>query len=73
MPGPTIEAERGHPVRVEWINELEGTPPVTVTVAPTQTTADGVPVQCLPGRSGGIRDADAAALRASPSCIPTAG
>jgi FtsP/CotA-like multicopper oxidase with cupredoxin domain len=62
VPGPTIEAERGHPVRVEWINELEGTLPVAVTVAPTEVTADGVPVQCLPGRSGGIRDADAAAL-----------
>jgi FtsP/CotA-like multicopper oxidase with cupredoxin domain len=62
VPGPTIEAERGHPVRVEWINELEGTLPVAVTIAPTETTADGVPVQCLPGLSGGVRDPDAAAL-----------
>jgi hypothetical protein len=62
MPGPTIEAERGHPVRVEWINELEGTLPVAVTVAPTETTAEGVPVQCVPGLSGGVRDADAAVL-----------
>ena len=23
VPGPTIEAERGHPVTVEWRNELE--------------------------------------------------
>ena len=62
MPGPTIEAERGHPVRVEWINQLEGTLPVAVTVAPTESTAEGVPVQCVPGLSGGVRDADAAAL-----------
>ena len=62
IPGPTIEAERGHPVRVEWINELEGTLPVAVTVAPTESTAAGVPVQCVPGLSGGVRDADAAAL-----------
>jgi spore coat protein A len=62
MPGPTIEAERGQPVRIEWINELEGTLPVAVTVAPAETTAGGVPVQCVPGLSGGARDADAAAL-----------
>jgi FtsP/CotA-like multicopper oxidase with cupredoxin domain len=62
MPGPTIEADRGHAVRVEWINELEGTLPVAVTVAASETTAEGVPVQCLPGLSGGVRDADAAAL-----------
>src|SRR5712671_4912577 len=62
VPGPTIEAERGHPVRVEWVNELEGTLPVAVTVAPTETRADGVPVQCLPGLSGGARDPDAASL-----------
>jgi FtsP/CotA-like multicopper oxidase with cupredoxin domain len=30
VPGPTIEAERGHPVRVDWRNELEGTLPVAV-------------------------------------------
>ncbi|TME25120.1 MAG: laccase, partial [Chloroflexi bacterium] len=24
LPGPTIEAERGHPVTVEWQNELIG-------------------------------------------------
>ena len=62
VPGPTIEAERGHPVRLEWINELEGTLPVTVTHAPTQARADGVPVQCLPGLSGGAPDPDAASL-----------
>jgi len=62
IPGPTIEAERGNPVRVEWINELEGTLPVAVTVAPTEADAEGVPVQCMPGLSGGVRDADAAAL-----------
>src|SRR6266498_2554056 len=62
VPGPTIEAERGHPVRVEWRNELAGTLPVTVTLAPTETDGDGVPVQCLPGLSGGVPDADAASL-----------
>jgi FtsP/CotA-like multicopper oxidase with cupredoxin domain len=62
VPGPTIEAERGHPVRIEWINELEGTLPVAVTVAPAESSAEGVPVQCVPGLSGGIRDAAAAAL-----------
>jgi FtsP/CotA-like multicopper oxidase with cupredoxin domain len=46
VPGPTIEAERGRPVRVEWINELEGTLPVVDTLAPTEAAADGVPVQC---------------------------
>jgi FtsP/CotA-like multicopper oxidase with cupredoxin domain len=38
VPGPTIEAERGRLVRVSWRNEIDG---------------DGVPVQCLPGLSGG--------------------
>jgi o-aminophenol oxidase len=62
VPGPTIEAERGQPVRVEWINELAGTLPVVVTLTPTETSADGFPVQCLPGLSGGAPDPDAAAL-----------
>jgi len=62
VPGPTIEAERGGPVRVEWRNELEGTLPLLVTVAPAEADRDGVPVQCLPGLSGGIVDPHAAAL-----------
>jgi FtsP/CotA-like multicopper oxidase with cupredoxin domain len=62
VPGPTIEAERGRPVRVEWLNELEGTLPVLDTLAPTETGADGVPVQCVGGLSGGEVNADAAAL-----------
>lgn len=62
VPGPTIEAERGRPVRVEWRNELEGTLPVSVTIAPAETDGNGVPVQCLPGLSGGVADPDAAAL-----------
>src|SRR4051812_36999190 len=33
VPGPTIEAGRGWPVRVEWRNELDGALPVRVTVA----------------------------------------
>src|SRR6266540_3309695 len=54
LPGPTIEAERGHPVRVDWRNELEGKLPVAVTLAPTATDRNGIPVQCLPGLSGGV-------------------
>ena len=61
VPGPTIEAERGRPVTVEWSNELEGQFPVVVTVAPAAAD-DGVPVQCVPGRSGGVPDARVAAL-----------
>jgi FtsP/CotA-like multicopper oxidase with cupredoxin domain len=62
VPGPTIEAERGRPVRVEWRNELDGGLPVVVAVAPTETDGDGVPVQCVPGLSGGLADPHAAAL-----------
>jgi FtsP/CotA-like multicopper oxidase with cupredoxin domain len=47
VPGPTIEAERAEPVTVEWRNELEGALPVSVTVAPEATDADGVPAQCF--------------------------
>jgi o-aminophenol oxidase len=61
-PGPTIEAERGKPVTVEWRNELEGAFPVSVTVAPEAMDADGVPVQCLPGLSAGEPDRHAAEL-----------
>jgi FtsP/CotA-like multicopper oxidase with cupredoxin domain len=61
VPGPTIEAERGQPVTVEWSNELDGGFPVVVTVAPA--AADhGIPVQCVPGLSGGVPDARPAAL-----------
>src|SRR5437660_6938195 len=62
IPGPTIETERGQPVAVEWRNELEGALPVVVTTAPEHADADGVPVQCLPGLSGGSPDERAAAL-----------
>jgi FtsP/CotA-like multicopper oxidase with cupredoxin domain len=62
VPGPTIEAERGQPVTVEWRNELDGRLPVVVTIAPEATDADGVPVQCVPGLSGGAPDERAAAL-----------
>jgi spore coat protein A len=62
VPGPTIEAERGHPVTVEWRNELEGPLPLVVTRAPTHADAQGVPVQCVPGLSGGTPDRDAEAL-----------
>jgi len=62
MPGPTIEAERAHAVTVEWCNQLEGPFPVCATVAPEATEADGVPVQCLPGLSGGEPDRHASRL-----------
>src|SRR6187200_2170929 len=62
VPGPTIEAERGQPVTVEWRNELDGPLPVVVTVAPHAADADGVPVQCVPGLSGGTADRKAPAL-----------
>ena len=62
VPGPTVEAERGQPVRVCWRNEIDQPYPVVVTLAPAETDGDGVPVQCLPGLSGGTPDPDAAAL-----------
>ena len=62
VPGPSIEAERGQPVTVEWRNELEGPFPVSDTVAPQPTDADGVPVQCLPGLSGGEPERHTAGL-----------
>jgi spore coat protein A len=62
VPGPTIEAEQGTPVTVEWRNEIVGPFPVAVTTAPQHLDADGVPVQCVPGLSGGSLRQDAAAL-----------
>src|SRR6266702_5603420 len=62
VPGPTIEAERGQPVTVQWRNELDGALPVVVTTAPEATDTSGVPVQCVPGLSGGTPDQNAAAL-----------
>jgi len=62
VPGPTIEAERGQPVTVEWRNELDRALPVVVTTAPGAVDASGVPVQCVPGLSGGTPDPNAAAL-----------
>src|SRR2546430_2618907 len=61
VPGPTIEAEAGQPVTVAWRNELDGVLPVVVTTAPEAADASGVPVQCVPGLSGGTPDRDAAA------------
>src|SRR6266705_434707 len=49
VPGPTIEAERGHQITVVWRNELAGALPVVVTTAPTATETNGMPVQCVPG------------------------
>src|SRR5437899_10018725 len=62
VPGPTIEAERGHPVTVDWRNELEGPFPVVDTVAPQPTDSDGMPVQCVPGLSGGDPNRETAEL-----------
>ena len=61
VPGPTIEVSRGVELEVRWENHLTGPLPVVVTVAP-EYAVDGVPAQCLPGRSGGTPDAAAAAL-----------
>src|SRR2546421_11370942 len=44
VPGPTIEAERGHPVVVEWRNELEGPHPHVVSRAPTHPDTRGLTV-----------------------------
>ena len=46
---------------MRWENRLSGPLPVVVTRAPVHA-ADGVPVQCVPGRSGGLPDPLAAAL-----------
>ncbi|HEV2414391.1 MAG TPA: multicopper oxidase domain-containing protein [Candidatus Dormibacteraeota bacterium] len=62
VPGPTIEAERGRPVTVEWRNEIDGPFPVAVTIVPQNVGADRVPVQCVPGLSGGSLRQDVAAL-----------
>ena len=62
VPGPTIDAERGHPVTVEWRNELHGPLPVVVTTAPQHADPDGVPAQCVPGLSGGTPDPNTPAL-----------
>ena len=61
LPGPTIEVDRGTQVEVRWENRLSGPLPVVVIRASVHA-ADGVPVQCLPGRSGGAVDLSAAAL-----------
>jgi spore coat protein A len=61
VPGPTVEVRRGIGLEVLWENRLRGPFPVVVTVAP-EYAVDGVPAQCLPGRSGGSPDEAAAAL-----------
>jgi o-aminophenol oxidase len=61
VPGPTVEVRRGIGLEVLWENRLRGPFPVVVTVAP-EYAVDGVPAQCLPGRSGGASDEAAAAL-----------
>jgi spore coat protein A len=61
LPGPTIEVDRGIQVEVQWENHLSGKLPVVVTRSPVHA-ADGIPVQCVPGRSGGAVDSNAAAI-----------
>ncbi|HMJ39355.1 MAG TPA: multicopper oxidase domain-containing protein [Verrucomicrobiae bacterium] len=61
IPGPTIEVDRGTELEVRWENRLSGPLPVVVTRAPVHA-AGGIPVQCLPGRSGGAVDPNVAAL-----------
>jgi spore coat protein A len=62
VPGPTIEAERGQPVTVQWRNELDGAMPVVATTAPEAADRSGVPAQCVPGLSGGTPSPNVAAL-----------
>ncbi len=61
VPGPTVDVRRGVRLEVLWENRLGGPFPVVVTVAP-EYAVDGVPAQCVPGRSGGSPDPAAAAL-----------
>jgi FtsP/CotA-like multicopper oxidase with cupredoxin domain len=61
LPGPTIEVDRGVELEVRWENHLTGPLPVVVTVAP-EFAVNGVPAQCMPGRSGGRPDPAVAAL-----------
>jgi FtsP/CotA-like multicopper oxidase with cupredoxin domain len=61
LPGPTFEVDRGTQVEVQWENRLTGPLPVVVTRAPSHAV-DGIPVQCVPGRSGGAVDANASEL-----------
>src|SRR6267143_389721 len=61
LPGPTIEVDRGIQVEVQWENRLSGRLPVIDISAPTHA-ADGIPVQCLPGRGDGALDPDAEAI-----------
>jgi Multicopper oxidase len=73
VPGPTIEAERAQTVTVEWRNELDDPLPVVVTIAPEATDAEGVPVQCAPGLSGGTPDEAASAWAAAVRARRSAG
>src|SRR2546429_9850598 len=52
VPGPTIEAERGHPATVECPNELAGPLPVVVTTAPGHAAPNDRRVQAGPGLGG---------------------
>jgi spore coat protein A len=61
LPGPTIEVDRAIQVEMQWENRLSGRLPVIDVRSPTNA-ADGVPVQCVPGRSGGAPNPDAAAI-----------
>ena len=65
----TIEIQAGphaitaaHPIPGDLRQALDCALPVVVTTAPEATDASGVPVQCVPGLSGGTPDHNAAAL-----------
>ncbi|WP_205660560.1 multicopper oxidase family protein [Amycolatopsis antarctica] len=61
FPGPTIEARRGRPLRVTWINELSGVYPLPAVELPFDENAD--PYQWdRPGREGVQPRVDVAAL-----------
>src|SRR2546425_310597 len=61
LPGPTIEVDCGIQVEVQWENRLSGRLPV-IDIRSPMHEADGVPVQCMPGRSGGAPNPAAAAI-----------
>src|SRR5215218_4750474 len=48
VPGPTIEAERGRPVRVHWRNEIDQPYPVASTLAPPRPTVTASPSSACP-------------------------
>jgi len=66
---PDDRGRARQPVRVEWIKRHEGTCRSSFPGRADETGADGVPVQCVTGFSGGLTDTDAAALPGSRSAF----